>query len=173
MTFKELRQKHPRLIYQGFEKSFNEGNLVVRFNFLLDPDIDFHPEITLPNVDPERVSDNLIFNLGMVELISYWKAACSPEIVIKTGHLDEGQISFWKDLLINGLGEFFYQNKIDFTKDIVEIKAEGDMFPAYTGELKDRYLVLVGGGKDSAVTLELFSKRGKEYRVQTLNSKSY
>ena len=51
-------------------------------------------------------------SLGMVELVSYWKITCSPQVVIEAGSLSEEQILWWKDLYFNGLGEFFYVNKI-------------------------------------------------------------
>ena len=74
----------------------------------------------LPNVDSflgldkiEEVIRNLLFHLGMVELVSYWKATCSPEVIVKPHHLDEWQAGWWKKLYFNGLGEFFYINKIE------------------------------------------------------------
>ena len=119
MSFEQLRKKHPEFIYKGFETKFEGGNLKIYFNFEISPDLKFRPEVVLSNVFPhpmwEASLNNLVFNLGMVELLSYWKATCSPKIIIKAGYLDPDQISFWKKLLIKGLGEFFYTNKIDFT----------------------------------------------------------
>ena len=102
----------------------------------------------------------------MVELVSYWKITCSPQVVIEAGTLNEDQILWWKDLYFNGLGEFFYVNKI------TEADQEGfmEMVCALGEEVKEHHdyakkqdtagsekgvLVPVGGGKDSAVTLEL------------------
>ena len=177
MNFNKLRARHAQFIYEGFEILHEEENLKVTFNFLLTPDIRFQPEIILPKVN--IIPHNLIFNLGMVELLSYWKAACPPEVIIKAGYLDENQIRFWKNLLIKGLGEFFYTNKINFTKeDLVEFKVEGEnKFIIFDGQLKDeqilsfgdRSLVLIGGGKDSAVTLESISKSGADFNCLMLN----
>ena len=108
----------------------------------------------------------MIFSLGMVELVSYWKITCSPQVVIEAGTLNEDQILWWKDLYFNGLGEFFYVNKI------TEADQEGfmEIVCALGEEVKEHHdyakkqdtagsekgvLVPVGGGKDSAVTLEL------------------
>ncbi len=168
MNFNELRDKHAQLVYEGFQVLHENGNLKLTFDFLLAPDIKFKPTVVFPNVSQERldeigpqVLDNLVFNLGMVELISYWKVACPAEILVRAGYLDDDQIKFWKKLLIKGLGEFFYINQIDFTReDLVVIKtashsSSGNVFHK---ELQDRDLVLVGGGKDSAVTLDQISK---------------
>lgn len=169
MDFKNLRDKHPQFVYESFETTLEQGNLKVIFHFLLAPDIEFKPSVIFPNVSQQRldeigpkVLENLVFNLGMVELLSYWKAACPTEILIKAGFLNEEQRKWWKNLLIKGLGEFFYTNQIDFTKDdLVEFKVEGsDNHAVFEGELENRDLILVGGGKDSAVTLEILGKNG-------------
>lgn len=153
MTFDEFRAKHKQFIYEGFEVSKENENLKITFNFTITPDIKFKPEIVFPNTKWNPKLSNLVFNLGLVEMISYWKATCSPKIIIKAGNLAEEQIAWWKDLIIKGLGEFFYKNKIDFI--IPDIVTEGKKYKTIIDEkLKKRNLVLVGGGKDSAVTLE-------------------
>lgn len=187
MTFEQLRNKHPEFIYERFEISREGEDLRVYFDFTIYPEIHFRPEIIFPSVPQNLNQDalnNLIFNLGMVELLSYWKSTCSPKIIIKAGYLNEEQIKFWKKLLIKGLGEFFYTNqaklvsygnKIDFTKpDFVQIKVDSENTPGgwirqAPRELKNRDLILVGGGKDSAVTLENIQKSDKEFNCLLLN----
>lgn len=158
MVFDELRKKHEQFIYESFETREENGDLKINFKFLLTPNIRFKSEIIFPNTKWDSKLNNLVFNLGLVEMISYWKAACSPEIIIKAGFLDEERIAWWKDLLIKGLGEFFYTNKIDFTiPDLFEFTIEshlGGGSDRTPRELKDRSLILVGGGKDSAITAE-------------------
>ncbi len=174
MDFKELRNKYPEFIYNGFEITYEGSSLKVSFDFQISPDIKFKPVVVFPSVPRELNEDvlnNLVFNLGMVEFLSYWKLTCSPKIIIRAGFPDEEQIKFWKNLLIKGLGEFFYNNKIDFTqKGLVEFIIESkNKFNKFEGLLKDRDLVLVGGGKDSAVTLDSTSKSGKEFNCLLLN----
>ena len=103
MTFDEFRAKHKQFIYEGFETNQDNGDLKISFNFLITPDIKFKPEIIFPNTKWDSKLNNLVFNLGLVEMISYWKATCSPEIIIKAGSLNEEQINWWKDLLLQGL----------------------------------------------------------------------
>lgn len=155
MNFDQLRKKHPLFVYEGFNVKEQGKDLQITFKFLIEPDIEFNPQVIFPKVKWNPKFSNLVFNLGLVEMISYWKAACSPQILIKAGKLSNKQIVFWKDLIIKGLGEFFYVNNIDFTNpNLVSINSEGKFFNIYKGKLKDKNLVLVGGGKDSAVTLE-------------------
>ena len=96
----------------------------------------------------------------MVEIFNYWKTFCSPKIVIKAGFLNEHQINWWKKLLIKGMGQYFYENKIDFTtKNFVDFTTTGQ--PLKVEPLKvlgEEVLIPIGGGKDSAVTLELVTK---------------
>ena len=79
------------------------------------------PHIIIPNVSEsalkrigEPALNNLVFHLGLAEMPSYWKAACSPEIIIEAGYLDKAQINWWRDLFLKGMGQFFYENKIDW-----------------------------------------------------------
>lgn len=174
MNFVQLRAKHLKFIYEGFDVVKDNRNLKVTFDFLLTPDIKFKPQLIFPKSSKKEGLENLVFNLGMVELLSYWKTACPPEIVIKAGYLNEEQIRFWKKLLIKGLGEFFYTNKIDFTKPaLVNIRSfrstPGGWISLTPRELKDRDLILVGGGKDSSVTLDMVSKSGKEFNCMMVN----
>ncbi len=57
--------------------------------------------------------DLLVFNCGMVEMVSYWKATCSPITQVVCGVLTKEMQAWWKRLYFNGLGEFFYLNGID------------------------------------------------------------
>lgn len=64
-----------------------------------------------------RAAQRMLFSLGMVELISYWKCACPPRVVVECGGLDEADNAFWKRLYFNGLGEFFFRNGIEADYD--------------------------------------------------------
>jgi len=161
MLLAELRRKHPKFIYQSFETKEESNQLSIRFHFLLEPDINFSPEISLPLKQSlnQKGIENFAFHLGLVETISYWKAACSPEILISAGRLTNQQISWWHDLFIHGLGEFFYDNKIDFTSPhFLQISSNQNKefnFPLKNSSSSAGDLILVGGGKDSPVALEL------------------
>ena len=176
-----LRQEHGRFFYHGYTVMLEEGALRFGFDFEIEPEIRFSPEVVVRNIDRQRVShlqpevlNNLAFHLGLMEIPSYWKATCSPEIVIRAGSLDEYQISWWKQLLLKGLGEFFYSNDINFTvPDFVTFKIDPDIFPQvrpYEGHLdSSRVLVPIGGGKDSAVTCELLKRANKKIACWSLN----
>lgn len=184
LKLKGLRQQHPRFIYDGFSVEQDGERLRASFSFLLEPDIRFEPAITIKPIagarfhllDP-RLVEHLFFHLGLVEMLSYWKAACSPEIVVRAGSLNPRQVAWWKDLLIHGMGEFFYVNRIDFRDpDFVRITVDhGDRksdYPYHDGATQNRALVLTSGGKDSALTLQLLKEAGAEFNCIMLNPTS-
>lgn len=178
MTFTKLREQHPKFIYHSFKLEYLEEGLKISFFFSIDPDIEFHPYVIFPNITSQIVEsigidiiNNLAFNLGLIELISYWKATCSPTIVIKAGSLTPEQISWWKHLYKNGLGEFFYLNQIDFSiPNLMDIQIDSNQqYLKHSQDLTDQDLVLIGGGKDSAVTVEVFKHSDRPFNLLQLN----
>ncbi len=179
MEYEKLRKKYPRFVYESYFYNLSKNNLEIFFNFKIEPDIFFTPQIVFENVKKEQINrlakeelNNLIFNLGLIEIPSYWKATCSPLIEIKAGFLNKIQIKWWKNLILKGMGQFFYENKINFTKkDFLQIKVSNFLKEnfLYQGDLKDRFLVPVGGGKDSIVTIEKLKKEKKEIACFLVN----
>lgn len=167
--FLQLRQEYSFFEYQSY--SFQEEKEVyrLRFNFNLGNKFYFHPETLIPKKSFLKLPQNLkqlnwlVFNIGMVELISYWKLACPEKVIIKAYRMDEQQHNWWKKLYYNGLGEFFYINGIKTTMDaFMHIESEGDEpMTAVATETNQLTIVPVGGGKDSVVTLELLRQAGK------------
>ena len=133
------------------------------FDFSLDNRYHFRPMLEIParpffdwDELPEAQLQSLAFQIGMTELVSYWKIACPKRVVVKPFLLTESQIAFWKKLYYNGLGEFLYLNGITVSEtELMQIESVGSQPFAKTGlPLEERTLVPVGGGKDSVVTLE-------------------
>lgn len=164
MTFSELREKfeyisYDKFIFSEMEKSYDvdyhytlgEFHFVHKLN-ILKRDF-FHPK----NLEDKEV---FLFHLGLCELISYYKAACPKKVVLKAGALREEQMDFWKKLFYNGLGEFRFVNNIDISyEDFVTFENVTDaVYSKSKISNVEGNLVPVGGGKDSAVTLELLKK---------------
>ena len=178
--FHQLRRKHPRFIYKSFHIEPLDGELKVAFQFAIEPDIHFTPEISIQSVEPSiiqllnpAVLNNLAFHLGLIEMLSYWKATCSPEIVIEAGPLDAQQVEWWSDLILHGMGEFFYVNQIDFKQaDLVKIlpRTSQHTDQDYYDDLpNERPLVLASGGKDTALTLQLLRESLSDFNCLMLN----
>jgi len=177
MTIEQLRIKHPRLVYKRYEVKQQDDGIHITHEFLLEPDIIFRPSVTIPfsgRFEPERFAP-YAFHLGLVEAISYWKAAAPKEFVVEAGYLSPEQERFWYDLFIHGLGEYFYQNKLDFTQpDFLRISVTGKEVqsvgaPEFATMHQVSDLVLVGGGKDTAVTLGILKNRDRTIQTMIVN----
>jgi len=174
--FEDLRNKYKEFIYEKYEIKEREKEYEITFYFNIPNLTTFEPKIIIEkqhiineNINKEFI-DYLVFNIGLVELISYVKCTCSPNIIIKCGYLDNNQKNWFKKLYYNGLGEFLYRNNINIS--------EQDLFNITTTQEKKEYkinyngkgnLIPVGGGKDSNVTLELL--KGEENTCFIINPK--
>lgn len=155
----QLRKQHPCLTYKSFSYACDGKDMVITYHFHLSPDIDFNPTITIPYSGTAKdiaSAETLIFATGLIELISYWKCACCPQIVIECGTLDSVHTAFLKKLLIHGMGEFYFVNDIDFTTDdFISIRSTGRKHLPVAVKNASGDCVLVAGGKDSSLLLEL------------------
>ena len=174
--FRELRSKYEVFEYRSYSYTlYNDKISIVycfRFgeNFILEPKIEI-PSRNFLHFKNNPLIDNIVFNIGMVELISYWKAACPPRVKILCGKLSDKQINWWKKLYFNGLGEFFYLNGIDTDiSTFMEIESDG-IFHAKSEhvDLSDAVLVPIGGGKDSVVSMEILIDQGYEVVPMIVN----
>lgn len=175
MTVEQLRLIHPRFIYKRFDVVQSRETVSITYEFLIEPDIVFRPTVVIPYPDKKDVTQQLqsyAFHLGMIEAISYWKAACPSAFVVEAGMLTDKQIRFWEDLILHGLGEFFYRNEIDFTKeDFLNITSAGEKhwISGQPRNNKQEDVILVGGGKDSALTIGMLKQSTRTLQTMVLN----
>lgn len=164
--FLELRKKYPDFIYDSYEILDENNNYKLIFHFNIPDLVAFAPTIVIPKKELKNKDINweyfneLVFHIGLIELISYFKCTCSPNVIIKCGYLDEEQISWFKKLYYNGLGEFLYLNGINVSEEeLMNITCTKDKIELpninYQGIGN---LIPIGGGKDSVVTLELLNE---------------
>ena len=165
--FTSLRERYPRFIYDSYQTIIRDDCIEAEFLFQTEGLSRFEVHWTFPvrqravELKNNATFEQLVFCLGMVELISYWKPTCSPEVVIKAGYLSPQQIDWWKKLYYQGLGEFFYTNNIKTDlNSFMNISAKGSKAKGYFRTLPEPKgtLIPIGGGKDSAVTLELLKE---------------
>ena len=187
-----LREQYPRFAYRGYEIEENDSCLKITYRFETLGLSEFAPVWVFPKAEgdcrrwsEDRLMQDMIFSLGMVELVSYWKIACPPTVAVEAGWLNQDQIDWWKDLYFNGLGEFFYVNGIKEAdpNHFMDIQCAGQLKAPCTDQYKERHeecgvetvgkgsgvLVPIGGGKDSAVTLELLRLAGRSVCAYIIN----
>ena len=171
--FDALRETFSTFTFERQTVTRKDGSLSLAFEFNLDDRYHFEPTLEIPArpfFDWDSISEaqleTLAFQIGMTELVSYWKIACPKRVVVKPFALTEKQKAFWKKLYYNGLGEFLYLNSITVSEtELMEIESS-TLSMSFQAEacakwesmdsvkFEERTLVPVGGGKDSVVTLE-------------------
>ena len=166
--YNSLREEYEFFRFQRYDYTLENGVLSVKFYFSLDDKYYFTPSFEIPqrkfynwsDIDKNQL-DTILFNIGMIELVSYWKLACPKKVYIAPFKLDADQILWWKKLYFNGLGEFFYLNGInENVNDFMQIICESDAScEKIELPLKEMTLVPIGGGKDSVVTVELLKNK--------------
>ncbi len=171
MDYEIVKQKYNKFIYRNYQIEEDKQNLYLKYNFEIENLTTFQPVLTIPKKNfkwqhlETGVVRNVVFHIGMIEAISYWKATCSPYFDVRCGTLGEEQIQWFKKLIYLGTGEFRYQNKIKVSQeDFVQIVTQGtELKPESLKYTLTDVIIPIGGGKDSNVTLELL-KQSKQKR---------
>lgn len=188
LKYRDLRSSHPEFIYEGYSLSENEDSLEIAYHFNVPGLAEFFPSWSFSLISSREASverrrlEELVFSLGMVELISYWKICCPPIVRVKARKLNAAQIEWWKKMYRKGLGEYFYVNGISAGDDFMDIvssetapatdtslvspapaPATDTAKPITDAEKVPKVLIPVGGGKDSVVTLELLREGADRY----------
>ena len=171
-----FREKYPDFIFEDYNFSINESTIDIEFHFIISGLAQFKPSWSISkndliNTEKNETIDSLVFSLGMVELISYWKITCSPKVHIKCGLLSESQVIWWKKLYRKGLGEFFYLNGISVDDEFMNIIYQTNIADSNkrlveseeTDRSKPSVLIPIGGGKDSVTTLEILRDDTKRF----------
>ncbi len=208
--FRELREKYKKFIYKSYEKTVEDDHLVVKFHFETEglesfvskwkfplkvttengtEDVKILDAESIEDLVNDEILDRMIFSLGMVETISYYKITCPKTVVIECGSLSRWQQGWWQKLYRNGLGEFLYINGIEYIEpeELVgfELSLKGNSLkeadaasegnreahakdmPLHDDVSYEGALVPVGGGKDSVVSLEIL--KGEPIITYTIN----
>ncbi len=161
--FLEFRTNYPKFIYEKYEINDKDLNLEIIYHYNIPSLETFENKIIIPKDVIQRKDidykflEKIVFHLGIVEAINYFKCTCSPNLIINCGYLNKEQVSWYKKLYYNGLGEFLYRNNIDIgINDFVNILIYNntDEYQKINFESNGN-LINVGGGKDSCVSLEL------------------
>lgn len=151
------------------------GHVTLRYS--LDDRVFFVEELDLPIAgelsDGQLAGvDGLLSLLHWVAGVSYYKTAAPPEVVCETGSPTPAVAALLEALYSEGLGEFAYTNQLAqlprprFPSQALAVSgAIGQGQP----EL-NRVLVPIGGGKDSAVALEIVRRSGRELSLFSIGN---
>lgn len=128
----------------GFKKTFKDKLILKGINRELWKNV---PEEVL-----KPALESLLIMLG----INYWCIFPTNNIKIKNFALTKEQAEFWEKLYLNGLGEFFYDMKMDF-RNLIKFPYDENLIleKSKNIELPKKSLLLNGAGKDSILSAEI------------------
>lgn len=158
----------------AFDEKTGELDLNYAVN-LADKEFVFTEKIVFPEAPfqlstAQKQSLESIFFLTHIAFgISYYKAFCPNEIIIESGTLSQDEALFFNRFYESGLGEFAVRNNLNLQGKI--------SFPYGTKQytqnnlsFKNRYLIPVGGGKDSCLTIEVLKQTGQDCRAISIGN---
>lgn len=172
MNFLDLREKYPNFFYNSYKIDEDDEKVCIEYEFEIENLTKFNPKIEIlkksfefKDINSDEVK-NIVFSLGMIEAISYFKSTCSPQFFIKCGKLNDFQIKWFKKLYYLGLGEFRFINNIKISQEeLVNFISEGkELVSKEVSNKLNGVIIPIGGGKDSNVTLDLL----KDYKEDSL-----
>jgi UDP-N-acetyl-alpha-D-muramoyl-L-alanyl-L-glutamate epimerase len=143
----------------------------VTLSYALDDKLTFSERLTLPVAEPlgaQQIAEaqGLLSLLHWVAGVSYYKAALPPAIAFESPAPGPAAARLLEALYSEGLGELAYVNGLPalprplFSGQAPPSREDGERLPA-PAEPR-RALVAVGGGKDSAVAIEVLRRSGAE-----------
>lgn len=160
--------------------AFDPETLKASFFYSFDKEVSFTETIDfactgftpITDIDPE-VMDTLLFHLSLALGISYYKLYPTKELIIEDGSLNEDQQAFRKKFYVQGLGEFFFRNKLSPKGFITFVNGKGSAPRKPFSPVSDMPMVALGGGKDSLVTAELIKKLNIPFFTSTFGKDYY
>lgn len=180
--FDALRQRYPVFRYESYAIRQEGEEILLSFRFSIPGLCVFTPQTHIPiaqfvprNPISSTLARRIVFALGLVEAISYWKCACPSRFIVDCGVLSDWDKAWWKTLWFHGLGEFFYRNGIQTDIDsFLTLESKGEALPdeKEAFHCADLQLIPIGGGKDSCVSMDLLKSQRERNYFFTVNDQA-
>src|SRR3989344_5466371 len=165
-----------QFVFSSYTHNSDRTEYSFFYEIITDKKYQFVEKLILPQKPgqiPEKLLDEILFNIHLMLGISYWKTYCPSKIVIKTKQLTKEQAEFWNTVYTKGLGEFFYKNKIDY-RGLVNFPYEETSHVEPTSfPRKNRSLAGIGGGKDSVVVAELLKENDGDFSTFIIENRKH
>ena len=144
--------------------NYNEQNHKIELHYLVDqyPVIHYLELNKVNNIEYHSNLNPYIFLCGMAIYPFIFSKYNPKKILISAGYLNKDQLKYWHKWYLKGLGEFFYLNKLPH-KINLESVANSPIIKSENLKLRNKALLLNGGGKDSCVSAEILKKSNIEF----------
>ncbi len=152
--------------YKSYDFDYKTGVLTLNYEVQDETNNHFFTErIFFPTID-ECLADNRLFVLNRIFFlthiafgISYFKAFCPQKLYIESGSLTQQEADFFNRFYLEGLGEFAVRNQLNLQGKI-SFPFSDELYQKRFVSLQQRFLIPVGGGKDSCVSIETIKDIG-------------
>ena len=168
-------QKPRQFDFAGFETREDAGEVDLLYSY--EGGLDFCETIAFNAPLPAKGSvlrpgfEAALEALSLVAGVSYYKAFLPPAMGFPGMNPDERQRRFFEELYVDGLGEFGVRNNLRIAGQ-VNFGSGGAPHPqAHRAPLARRSAVLIGGGKDSLVSLEILKAAQEPMALFAVNPK--
>jgi len=174
--------------FRGVETDDRSGD--VRFRYAYDTGIEFCEAVgfnaPLPSPDSALRAgfDAVVEALNVALGVSYYKAFLPSRMAFQGAAFAAPQLEFFQKLYVNGLGEFGYRNRVNVSErvDFRNARFDGQRASANGASaasrpapapvhLPRRSVVLLGGGKDSLVSVEILRAAEEPMVLLAVNPK--
>ena len=149
----------------SYEYHEASSNAIFRYSFekgpIFEEQLTFHDAPKTSSDEQRTALDNCLRHLHLAAGVSYYKLYAPKEISVETQALSRNEAKFFNTFYIKGLAEFSYKNDIDIRERVDFPWAQNPSAKTSNLVLPRRSAVLVGGGKDSIVTIEALKKTGE------------
>lgn len=149
---------------------FDADGQTLTLNYTIDDALHFtetytfnFPFVSFDTETLDRAVQLLFFMAG----VSYYKTYLPREIIIKSGSIDATTAAFLARTWQQGLGEFFYVNKLN-PNSVIPFRATDESVAVIKHD-GEGMLVGLGGGKDSLVSVELLRTSAQPVTTWALN----
>jgi hypothetical protein len=172
IRYRLFPDRSPRLIYTGYRVQFPEisfeyetGSRTYTNRLFLDT----YKESDLKSRDP-KVIDAILTNIGMAFIPSMFCLGNFRDVQVDALPLDESSRAFFEDIFLKGLGEWHFREGLPVAQRI-RITSTNSSAPhrAHATNPEERALLLNGGGKDSAVAVEVVKRLGMPFHWLTID----
>ncbi len=174
--------------FKNWEHKSETGEVFLRYGVDLDEKFEDFEEIwTFPSLKNKNLDEKIKKAIEMLWLlagVSYYKAHLAEKIEFANenfAQITKNQAEFIETVWYNGLGEFFFVNKlkpkrvlVPFARDFEDLKPKTPSAPFSKGEPnpQKQFLLPLGGGKDSLTSILLLGKAKVNFTTWTVNQTS-
>lgn len=162
--------------FKNYTYNLSTGRMYFEYELgYKDEIIKFREKLTLPKYNKKLTKNQketlykAVFNLFIIAGVSYYKTRAPRKIILAEKYcLSKKQANFWNEVYTQGLGQFWYENKLSFAGRINFPFEKNCKIKPTNIPVQKKSLVPLGGGKDSIVAMEILREKKIKFDIFSL-----